>query len=511
MDRAKSKKIRNIRVIATNIFMSISVVAIVFVLMLIAMGFTFNESGGLEQAGLVQIVSNPSGANVEINGANQVSHTDFSKMLSAGEHTIRVSKSGYDTWTKKLKIDAGLLTRVEWVRLFPKQSDKQDVLEFDTLRLATFSPDRKHLLALEENGDAFHFIDIQDDKPQSKDLPLSECFGTKSKTIHNGAISILSWNNDNTKIIAKWTNNDNTSWYLINLNHPDQSINLTQKYNLVFDSILIANDAANKLWALENGNLRLIDANSSTISSTIASDIKKIANNKSTVSFINTETTEDDDKKSTHYNLNVYKEGEQSYTQLAALDNVDENTTIRLAMGTYWSDEWLAYSIDRKFSIISGKYPSYEKDKADSLKERYSSELESIPQFASVNANHRIIVLAGEKNIFSFDIETNEQFNYSFANSLTGIAWLDDYLLWQNVDNNIIARDFDGENRRNIIKSVDNQLPVTISENDKYLYYFNIVEAESTAEASKSPSDADLSTNTAATLKYILKRQALKY
>ena len=37
MDRAKAKKMRNIRVIATNIFMSISVVAIVFVLMLVAM------------------------------------------------------------------------------------------------------------------------------------------------------------------------------------------------------------------------------------------------------------------------------------------------------------------------------------------------------------------------------------------------------------------------------------------------------------------------------------------
>ena len=57
MDRAKQKKIRNIRVILTNIFMSISVVAIVFVLMLIAMGFSFNAEGKLEQAGLLQLNS----------------------------------------------------------------------------------------------------------------------------------------------------------------------------------------------------------------------------------------------------------------------------------------------------------------------------------------------------------------------------------------------------------------------------------------------------------------------
>ena len=72
MDRARQKKIRNIRVIATNIFMSISVVAIVFVLMLIAMGFTFNENGGFEQSGLLQLASHPSGASVEIDGNQPV-------------------------------------------------------------------------------------------------------------------------------------------------------------------------------------------------------------------------------------------------------------------------------------------------------------------------------------------------------------------------------------------------------------------------------------------------------
>ena len=98
MDRAKQKKIRNIRVILTNIFMSISVVAIVFVLMLIAMGFSFNESGKLEQAGLLQLSSHPSGASVEIDKSVQFGHTDFSKMLSSGEHSIYIDKEGYDYW-----------------------------------------------------------------------------------------------------------------------------------------------------------------------------------------------------------------------------------------------------------------------------------------------------------------------------------------------------------------------------------------------------------------------------
>ena len=84
MDRQRKKKIQNIRIIITNILMAISVIGIVFILMLIAMGYSFNEDGGLEQSGLAQISSRPKGATVEIDGETQFGHTDISKMLSSG-------------------------------------------------------------------------------------------------------------------------------------------------------------------------------------------------------------------------------------------------------------------------------------------------------------------------------------------------------------------------------------------------------------------------------------------
>ncbi len=504
MDRAKSKKIRNIRVIATNIFMSISVVAIVFVLMLIAMGFTFNESGGLEQAGLAQIVSHPSSANVEIDGNNQMSRTEFSKMLSAGTHSIRISKPGYDTWTKNLKIDAGLLTRVEWVRLFPKKFESQDTLSFNNLQGAFFSANRKHLIIQEKETNTLKRVDIQSDNPHADELKLNECLGTKDEIDANGKLSILSWNDDNSKAIAKWTIGDKTSWHLIDFNHPDRSINLSQEYSLSFDSILIANDGATKLWAIEKNNLHLIDLNNHSVTSTIATNIEKIANNKNTVSFINI----DNDKKR---HLGIFKEGEQNYTELATLDNANDNSIIRLAMGTYWSEEWLAYSVDQQLKIISGKYPNYDKDnKKSSLEEKLNEQIDFLPMLASVNVNQRILVLSGENKLFSFDFETKEKYNVELTSSITDITWLDDYIIWQNIDNKVFARDFDGDNRREIIPAVDNPFPAIISENNKYLYYFDITETESITEGADSPSDADPTTNTEKDLKYTLKRQKLE-
>jgi len=502
MDRAKSKRIRDLRVIATNIFMCISVVAIVFILMMIAMGFTFTENGGLEQAGLAQLVSYPSDASVRIDGENQFGHTEFSKMLSGGTHQIKVTKNGYDTWTKNLKIDAGLLTRVEWIRLFPKKPSIHNAHTFKDLRFATFSANRKKLLAAEKDSNQLFVIDIQDEKLKITKLNLNDCLSTTAAKAVEGTLSVVAWNNNNNRFIVKWTIDDNTSWHLVDLEHTDTSINLTKRFNLNFDSILIANDSASKLWSLEDGNLRLIDTSNLTISSAIASSIEKIAHNRDIVAFVN---LENDVRQ-----LNIYKDGEKGYTTIAKLDGTTDKTIIKLAMGTYWNEDWLAYSVDQQAYILSGKYPSYGKNDSSKLKTRFDHKLDYKPQLVSVNANQRIVVFSGDNKMTSYDLETKERYDAELAAPITNITWIDDYLVWQNVKNSIVVRDFDGTNRRKIISKVDNPFPVIISENNHWLYFFDMVEEETKTDADENtPSDSDPVATTETTLKYILKRQAL--
>lgn len=503
MDRAKSKKIRNIRVIITNLFMCFSVVVIVFVLMMIAMGFTFTENGRLEQAGLVQLVSHPSDASVTINGEAQFGHTEFSKMLSGGTHQIKVSKPGYDSWSKDLKIDGGLLTRVEWIRLFPKKAKSDSVKTYEDLRFATFSANRKKLLINEKESNTLHLVDIQGDKAKNTNLNLNDCLSTTAAKAINGTISVIAWNTNNSRIIVKWTVEDKISWHLVDLEHIDASVNLTKLFNLKFDSILIANDSASKLWALEAGNLRLIDTNNLTISTAFASNIEKIAHNRDAVAFTNIENEV--------RQLNIYKDGEKGYTTIKKLENTTDKTIIKLAMGSYWNEDWLAYSIDNDIFILGGKYPSYGKNEASKLKTKLERKLDYTPQLLSVNANQRIAVFSGENKMTSYDMETKDYFNVELPAPLTNINWIDDYLLWQNTESSIIVRDFDGENRRKVISNVDNPFPVIISENNRWLYWFDLVEEEIKTDASEAtPSDADPVTTTETKIKYTLKRKALQ-
>lgn len=54
----------------------------------------------------LSIASNPSSADIEVDG-NFVGNTPSAVDLEAGDHTLRVSKSGYKAWERKLKANGG--------------------------------------------------------------------------------------------------------------------------------------------------------------------------------------------------------------------------------------------------------------------------------------------------------------------------------------------------------------------------------------------------------------------
>ena len=503
MDRRKTKKIQNARIVATNIFMGLSVIAIVFVLMLIAMGFTFNESGSLEQSGLVQISSNPGGATVEIDGDTQFSRTQISKMLSATTHHFKITKAGYDTWEKDLKVDAGLLTRVEWVRLFPLKPEKTDIVNFGEPRLVSVSGDRKRMLFLEKDQTELINIDLQGEKAKRTKLSLEKILGTtKGKTLI-GNLSVVAWNATNNKIILNWTVEEKATWYLVDLEDIENTINLTSKFSLNFSKILIANDSASKLWVIEAGNLHLIDTSNLTISAAKITGIERITNNKDVVLYVNT------DPQTKKRAIKLYKDGESDSTVITTVDK--STSVVTLALGTYWGDEWLTYTIDNQIFVSSGNYPSFEKPRNNALKPILTRELDYTPTLISVSDNQRLVTIAHEGNLMAYDVETRNYYDSTFDSPLASINWLDDFLLWQHHENKIIVQDFDGGNHRELLKNINTQLPIVLSENNKWLYFFTLTEEVDDSTNSDNTTDNGSAEKAAETkLVYTLKREKLQ-
>ncbi|MBR0133899.1 PEGA domain-containing protein [Candidatus Saccharibacteria bacterium] len=483
MDRKRVKKIRNARVIMTNIFMGLSVVAIVFVLMLFAMGFSFNENGSLEQSGLLQISSHPSGAVVEIDGKTQFGHTTINKMLSSGEHHIRVTKSGYDTWEKDVRIDAGLLTNINWVRLFPAKNIAEDVATYDAPRLVSFSYDRKSLLYGENESTDLLLLNLQDDHPTPQKIDIATLLNISSKeTARTADLSIVSWNESGNKTILTWKDEENIYWYLADLEKPENSVNLTAKFGYTFSKILMANDSASKLWAVENGNLHLIDLGNLTINKTKISGIESLSSNRDTIIYVGTDVTT---KTRAIY---LFREGETGATMIHDLTGINAKN-ITLSAGVYWGNDWIAYSIDNTIYLYGGHFPSFDKPVKNSLKSILKRELSYTPTRLIRDSELHIVVFSDGTNRTAFDFETKDYFD-SHTEAPVTAQWLDDYILWYNHSNKIFIQDFDGSNHREIIPEINNSFPICLSENNRWLYYFvtTAITPEQTEESEEATS-----------------------
>ncbi len=484
--------------------MALSVVAIVFILMLIAMGFKINEHGDIEQSGLLQISSHPSGATVEIDGETQFSHTGINKMLSSGEHKIKVTKSGYDTWETTARVDAGLLTHISWVRLFPLNPVTEKMATYNQAKLLSFSSDRKSLLYLEQNSVDMKFVNLQDNIIQTESISLSDVLDTKdSTTLQNAVISIISWSDGGNKALVNWTHDETTDWILLDVENPSSSINLTSKFGLSFSNILIANSSASKLWATENSNLHLIDLSSSTISIALATGIETVANNKDVVAYIHTtETSAEDGTTTTKRTIELFKEGESGASTIEDITESNANN-VTLALGTYWSDEWLAYSTDANLTILTGKYPSYDKPAKNTMKNALTRKLDHIPTSISLSDEQRIVSYYSPTKLMSFDFETKDYYDIQLKTE-NEPHWLDDYIIWQHEEGKVTIHDFDGNNYRELISTTNSQLPICLTENNHWLYYFDVVEKETKTEST----DTD-STNSTPVIEYVLMREKL--
>lgn len=497
----KTKKIRNARIIATDIFMLIAVIAIVFIMMLVAMGFSFTDNGRIEQSGLVEISSRPSSAKVTIDGKELFSTTEVNKLLATGSHDIKITKTGYDTWNYTINIEAGLTTTIDWVRLFPLNPEIANVDTFDKkLAIASVSESRRSILVAEDKATTFSVLNLQDEKLKEvakikfQDLLGELGEGETAATAND--FKVVAWNGNDTRILVSHQKGDTNEWIIVNTSEPTKSINITKLYNKDFTKLLFANDAATNLWALTaEGELSELNTNSTAAPIAVATNVKQMINNGDTVIYVapskdlvfdsygnetsSTKTTESEedtesDIKAATDKIFVYNEGEIDSTAIADLGSA--NPTVVLDTGTYWSKDWLVYNLNDKLIIRKGSYPIYNKTQDSDFAIVKEVELGYVPSIATHNSDQRIIVAANGADIYTYDIIYTTERKYQSDIELTNLNWLDDFLYWQSKDKTIVVRDFNGDNRRELLSDVLEELPITISANNRYLYFFTTEE-----------------------------------
>ncbi len=476
-EQEKLDRLREIRLIVTEILMFLAVVMLVGFLTLIVTGYSFNlkEIGGegeiVERTGLVQISSIPTGATIEIDGTVPLLlKTNGSRTMLTGEHTIKLSRDGYDTWEKSIEVTEGMMYRVNYPRLFLTNREVETVLQDDEakaeavadekkakeeIEYTTVSPNKEKMLIVK--GGETYMVELNVSKPTAK-------------LLYKEAIAAVEWSGNSERILAT-TKDGQTVMSVKTATEKVVLSELLQEKNAEVASALQIVDvkfetaAGERLLALlSDGTLREIDVKTKVISEPMARGVARFDNDGDRIVYMTQELV-----------------GEEMQNQMRVMRvGAAESTLVRLTKQADAKILTMRYFTETYFAVLDGEmlkvyyaanWPEVEWGIEKVFEEKVELEVGKFEK----RGKGMVLALEGERDgerrAEIFDIEAMRTTVFALRGK-TG--WVDEYMRYEIDDEGKLSVvDYDGLNERMLVETkVDADKAVAISGNGKYLYYF---------------------------------------
>ena len=452
MDPERTKRRQNFKVIVSEAIMVMAVAITVIILAFLVSGYWINSDFKLERQGLLQISSVPTGADVSIDGdSSWLQRTNTSKVLSSGEHTVTLTKDGYDSWSKTVNISEGLLYRVHYPRLFPKNPVIEKALSVNDYVFSSISPDRSKLLLV---SSSWQLIDLANKDLKALDLDMSQLDSDNLSAIigQDATITSADWDKSGSHVLLEINYNDSTEWILLDVKDVKNSINLGKEFSGNFSNIQILDDSSSSLLATINGDLHKIDVPGRSISSVLVKDA---------IGYDHFDTSEvvfyakDPERDSDMGYVGILKLSDAKITKL-----LDVATPAKVTISRFYDDKYITILQDNLATLY----------KKDDFSKVADYELSFVPNSIKVGHNGEFITMSlGGKNA-TLDMETESVTEWDTGADKYG--WLDDDMVYAVVDGALVVYDFDGLNRRVLAQNINSDTLAAISD-DKWLYYFS--------------------------------------
>lgn len=479
MDSEKRARRQSIRLIISETVMVFAVVAMVVVLAFLVSGYWLGSGFQVERQGMLQISSVPIGATVAVDGeAPWYQRTNTSKVLTSGEHTVSLTKEGYDSWNRTVNIRDGLLYRVNYPRLFLLEREKEVVYNGSTATLATISPDHKWMLVA-NNTTTWRLLNLNSDKVESKTISVATLFDAVSMAsgattgLFMGEITELSWSEDNDHVLVKSRLDNKDEWALLNIKNPTESVNITRQFATSFDEVRIFDNSASILLAVKDSNLHKIDVPGRQVSAVLVEEIQSFDVFGSEIIF----TAAVDAKSAYDSSDEILRQEEETLEEVAPAPNyytgvvklndservsyiTSSQEPIRAFISRFYDEKYITIITDAMISVY----------KYDGTEAIFEGALNFNPDNVKVGHDGSFVFMNSGDQAITLDMEALELRNWTLDTESYG--WLDGHIVYSVKDGTLIVYDFDGLNRRTLSNNVSAHFPVTITEN-KWLYYFS--------------------------------------
>ncbi len=467
MHRKRNKKRLRIQLTFVYTLMVIAVVSIVAILILVIQGYRYNRfDGKLEQGGLVQFNSRPSGATVTVDSVTLANKTASKVTLTAGSHTIGMSREGYSSWKKDVVVRPGSVLWLNYALLFPNSPTVETAAQYTTVSSALPSPNQKRMAVIADADVAeVSLTTLGSSKPETVKAVIPQAAYTAPAESTAHSFALVTWDKESNMLLIRHTYGEKAEY--VSLDTRDgKARNVTAELGVDVKKIAYSRGDSNVLYVLTAANeLRRISMSSSTVSGPLASNVADFTTNEDKVIMY---TTHEDDrgKRSVGY----VSSGSNKAKVIASYS--DTAGTLLAATGNYYGDHYLAVLHGTTLKIVKGDFPSSDSANAPSLTQVASLTVANGADYMSFSPNsNRMVYAAKGSQIVTYDLELRSHALTTLQDPLTrDVQWLDDYHLFA-VGKNGYYYDYDGTNSQMFASNTLDH-PVTLSDNDKYIYYF---------------------------------------
>lgn len=463
MYRRPSGKKEALRLTVTYTIMTLSVLVLVALLVLTILNYRFNTSTGtLEQRGLIQFDSIPSGATVAINGSAISPRTPTKFSIDPGNHQFSISKDGYHEWQKEQAIGAGTLVWLNYARLVPTNLETEVVQALPSVHNALAAPSLETIVIQSAaNSPTFQRVNIARDTPEIKEVALPTAVFTSSDAEAARLptrFDMMKWDDGGRYLLLNATTGDATEWVVFDTESPEKSRNLTRELALPIQSAEFSGKSGNVLYIATNDAVRKIDLSAGTISRALVEGVESFRlYDSNTVTYTTKPNAEG------LRSVGIYREGETQAHVIRTAKAV--NAPMSIALGSYYSSTYIAVAEGAKMTLYRGQY-----DKADGLAKVTEKAIDSPVDRLEFNPNRSHILIRAGSTFASYDIEHGGFAKTTLPQgSARDLRWLDDMNLAYTENGMVVMEELDGMNAHEIMTTT-HRSSVTLSRNGTYMY-----------------------------------------
>jgi hypothetical protein len=464
MDFEAKKRKRLMWRIVRYFFTLLTIFTVATILIFVLLGYRFDRMDGtIRQGGLVQFLSQPSGASVTVGSAKLVDKTRSKITLIPGDYLVKMELDGYRLWQKNITVEAGRVLWLNSARFVPRDVTTEPIATFSKLSDSTSRPKGKYFTVLTDKTKPVLTriaIDTENAIQTTVTVPATSFSSSK-----NHAFSFLPWTSDDRHILLAHSFKKSREVLFVDVDDITKTIRIPSIGTIQpKDVISDPRNSSDLIVRYTDGSVRLVDGETANVSEAILTNTTSIDTLENSLVFVRNSSKS---KIETGYlSLNSKK--------ARVVATYTKGKPIHMQIQKYFGVYFMTTAVDKDITIQKMiDLPPSDSDDPLTTEEVASYTSQTAPYMLQSKSGGRQVMMFESQFVTNYDLElgtlTSTPIKGASKKSTEVYNWLDGQHFWSDASGMLRQYEYDGANQTDIVK-VAKGFSASYSPNDKYLY-----------------------------------------